>query len=320
MIWIKVPATSANLGPGYDCAGAALSLYSRFGFEPADALRIEGCPAAYQNEDNLVIQAFKKTLEAAGKPYVPVHLVTESHIPFSRGLGSSSSCIVAGAVAANALTGNTLSEETLLNICTELEGHPDNVAPCLYGGVVSGFTEAGRTHVVRLSVHSRWRFVTLIPDYEVSTAMARKAVKQDIDVKTSVYTTGHVIAFLHALEKGDTALAAESCHDVLHEPYRRKLIPDYDRARAAAFENGATAFFISGSGSTMIALCDAEEKGVSARELAASDAPNPTAVPTEEKSAPARVLAAFRQAFPAFEAMELHVSADGAVIEPDTVV
>lgn len=292
MIQVKVPATSANLGPGYDCAGAALSLYSHFGFERAETLAIEGCPAAYQNEKNLVIQAFRRTLEAAGLPYFPVHLVTRAEIPFSRGLGSSASCIVAGAVAANHFAGNALSEEALLDICTQMEGHPDNVAPCLFGGVVSGFTEAGHTHVVRFRPHARWRFVAIIPNYEVSTPLARKAVKNDIDVKTSVYTTGHAIAFLHALETGDCKLAAAACHDILHEPYRRKLIPDYDGARAVALQNGAVTFFISGSGSTMIALCDGEAPGQA------------EAVQT-----------ALQKAYPDFAVKLLELCAEGAVVE-----
>ena len=292
MFQVKVPATSANLGPGYDCAGAALSLYSHFGFERAERLSIEGCPAAYQNEDNLVIQAFRRTLEAAGQAFFPVHLLTRAEIPFSRGLGSSASCIVAGALAANHFVGGRLSEEDLLNICTQMEGHPDNVAPCLYGGIVSGFTEEGRTHIVRFRAHPRWRFVTVIPDYEVSTAKARKVVKNDIDVKTSVYTTGHAIAFLHALEIGDCRLAALACHDLLHEPYRRKLIPDYEGARALALESGAVTFFISGSGSTMIALCDGEQAGQAER-----------------------VLAALQAAYPQFEVRLLELCAEGAEVE-----
>lgn len=261
MLKIRVPATSANLGPGFDCAGAALKLYSYFSFEPAKELLIEGCPKSCCGENNLVITAYRTVYEAAGRTYRSVHLIEDAHIPFSRGLGSSSSCIVAGALAANIMLGEPFSKEELLGICTRIEGHPDNVAPCLLGGIVSGFSNGPHTMTAAFQPHEKWQFTAIIPNYEVSTHEARKSVRQEIKLSDAVYTTGHALAFMKALETGDERMAGEACRDVLHEPYRKKLIPDYETVRALAEAGGAAAFFISGSGSTMIALCDRTKRG-----------------------------------------------------------
>ncbi len=289
MLRIRVPATTANIGPGYDVLGAALTLFSDFEFELSERLEIEGCPDRYKNESNLVIRSYRHALEQCGREYVPLWLREEAGVPIARGLGSSSTCIAAGVMAANELHGLGLSKKDIVSICTELEGHPDNVAPAIYGGVVAGFSEEGRVYCSRFEADPRWRLVTLIPDYEVRTEEARKVVKRDISLSDSIYTTGHVIGMLRALGEGDEELLDMACRDILHEPYRRKLIPDYDRARKLALENGAAAFFISGSGSTMMAAtCSGE---------------------TAEK-----ILSAFSEAFSGHSSMELRICSEGAAV------
>lgn len=257
---VKAPATSANLGPGYDCLGLALSLFSEFEFAESGSLRIEGCPLEYQNEDNLVLKAFRKAFEAAGEQTPALHLTIRAQVPVARGLGSSSTCIAAGLFGANAFLGGRLSREQLFALATEMEGHPDNAAPCIYGGLTASFLEEGGPHMVPFSCHPDWRFVTVIPDYEVHTEEARRVVPQEISLKTGVSAVSHAIAVVRALEQGDEALLRLSARDVLHEPYRKALIRDYEAARKTALSGGAAAFLISGSGSAMLAPVLGEQK------------------------------------------------------------
>ena len=164
MIKITVPATSANLGIGYDTLGMAVSLYSHFTFERADKLTITGCPEEFQNENNLVYVSFVDALAAWDEPAFPVAIDIQTDVPVARGLGSSSTCVVAGIMAAAALTGHTVDRAELVRIATEVEGHPDNVAPAILGGAVCSFTPTDSLpQCLRYEVSDRLRFITVIP-------------------------------------------------------------------------------------------------------------------------------------------------------------
>lgn len=253
---VSAPATTANLGPGYDCLGLALSLRSTFTLETAAETVVEGCDEAFRGPDNLVLQGFREVWRQAGREAPAVRLVIDAAIPVSRGLGSSSTCIVAGAAAANAMLGERFTKDELFQICSAFEGHPDNAGPCIFGGLTASFAahHGGCFHSLPMPVDPEWRFAAVIPDYEVKTSEARKAMPKTIPVADSVFTTSHAIAMLRALATGDERLLAEAAEDRLHEPCRRKLIPDWHALQAAARDAGAAAFLISGSGSTMIAL------------------------------------------------------------------
>jgi len=257
-VTVRVPASTSNLGPGYDSLGMALSLQAKFTFEPSDELVIEGCPEAYRNADNLVMQGFRMVCEKADRPVPAVHLVIDSEVPVARGLGSSSTCIAGGMAAANAMLGNPFTTDDLFQLCTAFEGHPDNAAPAFLGGLTASFMHEGRAVAVPFSPDPAWRFVAVIPNYEVRTEEARRIVRRDIDLSAAVHTMSHAIAMVRGLETGDEALVGAACADVLHEPYRRTLIAEYDAMRAMALEAGAATFFISGSGSTMIAATKSE--------------------------------------------------------------
>ena len=289
MIRIKVPATTANIGPGYDVLGAALSLYACFDAELSDSLYIEGCPEEYRNEDNLFIRSYKKALEMSGRAYIPISLKEETEVPIARGLGSSSTCIVGGIMAANELHGLGLSKEDMVSLATSIEGHPDNVAPAIYGGVVAGFSDGQRIHTIQYVPDKSWRFVTVIPDYEVRTEEARRVVKKEIALSEGIYSTGHVLGLVRALETSDEELLSASCRDILHEPYRKGLIADYERAKDIALGSGACTFFISGSGSTMMAAVKAGEV---------------------EKA----VFSALSEAFGSYEVLSLSICHEGASI------
>lgn len=257
MIKVTVPATSANLGIGYDTLGMAVSLYSHFTFDHADTLTITGCPEEFQNRDNMVYVAFEQALEQWGMEPFPISIDIQTEIPVARGLGSSSTCVVAGIMGAAALTRRTVTREELVAMATALEGHPDNVAPALLGAAVCSFTPEGELpRCLRYNVSERLRFITIIPPYEVHTSEARKVVPQEVPLSTAVWQMGRIAGLTRGLETGDTELIAAANDDRLQEPYRRKLIPDYDEIRATCLEGGAKTIWISGSGSTLMAVTD----------------------------------------------------------------
>lgn len=257
MIKVTVPATSANLGIGYDTLGMAVSLYSHFTFDHADTLTITGCPEEFQNRDNMVYVAFEQALEQWGMEPFPISIDIQTEIPVARGLGSSSTCVVAGIMGAAALTRRAVTREELVAMATALEGHPDNVAPALLGAAVCSFTPEGELpRCLRYNVSERLRFITIIPPYEVHTSEARKVVPQEVPLSTAVWQMGRIAGLTRGLETGDTELIAAANDDRLQEPYRRKLIPDYDAIRATCLEGGAKTIWISGSGSTLMAVTD----------------------------------------------------------------
>lgn len=257
MIRISVPATSANLGIGYDTLGMAVSLYSHFTFERADELTITGCPEEFRNANNLVYVSLVDALAEWGEEPFGVSIDIQTEVPVARGLGSSSTCVVAGIMAAAALTGHTVTREELVAMATRVEGHPDNVAPAILGAAVCSFTPDGRLpRCLRYDVSDRLRFVTVIPPYEVHTSEARKVVPQEVPLSTAVWQMGRVAGLTRGLETGDASLIADANDDRLQEPYRRALIPDYDAIRETCLEDGAKTMWISGSGSTLMAVTD----------------------------------------------------------------
>lgn len=175
LVTVTVPASTSNLGPGYDSLGMALSLKAKFTFEPADELLIEGCPEAYRNADNLVMQGFRTVCEKAGRPAPAVHLVIDSEVPVARGLGSSSTCIAGGMAAANAMLGSPFTTDELFQLCTAFEGHPDNAAPAFFGGLTASFMHEGKAVAVPFRPDPAWRFAAVIPNYEVRTEEAAES-------------------------------------------------------------------------------------------------------------------------------------------------
>lgn len=268
MIRVKVPATSANLGVGFDCMGLALDWQGVFTFRfDGPEFMISGCPKAYQNKDNLVYHAFARTLMALGKrvPVVQIHIDTP--IPVARGLGSSASCIVAGVLGAVAYSGQKLPLQELLRLATLLEHHPDNVAPALYGSLCASFMENGLPYTAQFAVHEKFRFVTIIPDYEVRTEDARRILPSDMSYADAIYQMGRCATLGKALESGDEEMVRHACIDRMQEPYRSRLIPEYDEVKRLCMDLGALAFVISGSGSTMLAVCTADTGGKLCRQL-----------------------------------------------------
>ena len=254
-VLVRIPATSANLGPGFDSLGVALSVYNTMGFTLSDKLSFSGCAPIYRNERNLAYRAFRDSFLYAGRECPAVHIdFKTTEIPVSRGLGSSAALLVGGAVAANALMGNPLSRAELLAVTNKIEGHPDNLSPAIFGGLTASMMENGVPYTAVCPISDKIGFYVFIPDFETSTHAARRVLPKTVPHKDAVYNLSHAAVLLRALETGDEALLTASLSDKLHVPYRKHLFPEYDAVEAAARNAGAAAFTISGSGSTLIAV------------------------------------------------------------------
>ena len=260
-VTVRVPATTANLGPGFDAFGCALGLYTDVTFEETDAgLEITGCDEAYQGPDNLAYTSYCAVLASLSEEVRGVKIHIDAHIPICRGLGSSAALLVAGAMGANVLRGSKLSTQGLLNITNAMEGHPDNLAPAFYGGLTASMVDNGLPVTVSFPLHPSWEFLALIPDFDLPTTLARSVLPEQVSRADAIYNISHGAMVLKALELGDEKLLRNAMQDRLHQKYRKKLIPDYEKIEALARTYGA-AFCLSGAGPTL--LCITRDKGLS---------------------------------------------------------
>ena len=253
-VTIRVPATTANLGPGFDAFGCALNLYTDVTFEETDSgLEITGCDEAYSGPDNMAYTAYCAVLASLSEEIRGVKIHIESQIPICRGLGSSAALLVAGAMGANVLRGNKLSTQGLLNITNAMEGHPDNLAPAFYGGLTASMVDNGLPVTVNFPLHKDWEFLALVPDFDLPTPLARSVLPKDVSRADAIYNISHGAMVLKALELGDEKLLRTAMQDKLHQNYRRSLIQDYDAIEALVRTTGA-AFCLSGAGPTLLCI------------------------------------------------------------------
>lgn len=255
MIKVKVPATSANIGPGFDCLGVALNLYNTFYFEEIEkGLDIQGCCEEFSNENNLIYTSMKKCFERIGYNFKGIRIIIEDDIPLSRGLGSSAACIVGGVIGANEIAGKVLSKEEILKLAVEIEGHPDNVAPAIFGGMTVAIQDEDNMHYSKINVAKGLKFYAMIPDFTLSTKESRAVLPKEIPYKDGVFNVGRVALLITALTNGEFHLLKTSCYDKLHQIYRGKLIQDFDRIKEKCEEFGSLGMFLSGAGPTLMAL------------------------------------------------------------------
>lgn len=248
---VRVPATSANLGPGFDCLGLALDLHLEVVARASDRDRF-----AYRGEgrlpdrpDGLVHAGFRAVFEHLGLDAPTVALDARNPIPLARGLGSSSAALVAGAVLADTWTGGSLGRDGVFQLTAELEGHPDNVAPAVYGGfTVSAPRPEGGYATSVLAVPPGWRLLFGVPDFELPTAAARAALPATVHRDDAVRTAARAALWALAVARDEPGLLRTASVDVLHEPYREPLVPGLREARAALRAAGAYAAFLSGAG------------------------------------------------------------------------
>jgi homoserine kinase len=274
---VRVPASSANLGPGFDSFALALPLLAEFELRPAKAwsVTVDGDGAGIPADDgNLFIVAARATAKAAGRELVPQHVTQRSAIPIARGLGSSAAAIVGGAVAANSLLGEPFDRRTLLRIASEVEGHADNVAAALYGAFTVAMPDEGGPVATRLVFPRTWRICLLIPVRLLSTEDARAILPSQVSRDDAVFNVAHGAALIAAVMRSDGALLALAMADRLHQPARTKLVPALREIIAAAREAGAFGAALSGAGPSVLAVAPARlaARVVSAMEEAAEAA------------------------------------------------
>jgi homoserine kinase len=261
-ITVKVPATTANLGPGFDCIGAALTLYNKFTFTPLDGgefiITVTGAEAERVQTDasNLLYQAFVKCYEYIGETPPAVKMAIELGVPLSRGLGSSATAIVGGLVGANQLAGAPLSQLEVMKLAIAMEGHPDNVVPALLGGCRLAATSTDGWEICDIPWHGDIIPVVAIPDFELSTSEARQVLPTEFSRADAIFNTAHLGLLLRGLETGQGEWLRAALQDRLHQPYRQALIPGYDAVNGAALAAGAYGMVISGAGPTLLALVD----------------------------------------------------------------
>lgn len=292
-VTIRVPATTANLGPGFDAFGCALSLYTDVTFEETESgLEITGCDEAYTGPDNLAYVSYCAVLASLSEEIRGIKIHIDAQIPIGRGLGSSAALLVAGAMGANVLRGNRLSTQGLLNITNAMEGHPDNLAPAFFGGLTASMVDNGLPVTVNFPLHPDWEFLALIPDFHLATTYARSVLPTEVPRADAVYNISHGAMVLKALELGDEKLLRNAMQDRLHQPYRKKLIPDYDAIEALVRTTGA-AFCLSGAGPTLLCITqDSKLEEKLAKKLHAITEKNWQMIPLHIEFQGARVLSA----------------------------
>ncbi len=261
-VTVQAPATSANMGPGFDCLGIALDIWNTVrvdtgatGFE----IRGLGRDELPTGPDNLVARSFRLACEEAGQPAPSVRFTCTNEIPLGRGLGSSSAAAVAGIVAANELLGRPLDDARVLALAARIEGHPDNSAAALYGGCQVVVHDGDRLITSTVSIPERLSAVLFVPDLPMPTAEARSVLPADISVQDAVFNMGRVGLLVNALATGDLDRLAVATQDRLHQPPRQSIFHPMKVIMRAALDAGAHGAFLSGAGSTILALSSARE-------------------------------------------------------------
>ena len=264
---VRVPGTSANLGPGFDTLGIACSCYNELELTlfREDRLEIEiygeGAEKIPKTSRNIVWRSIQRVLRRVGcdDEYKGARIVMNNQVPLSRGLGSSATAIVGGIKAANEALGNPLKNRDLLKIATDIEGHPDNVAPAIFGGMTISTVRNGWPETFRFIPKLRFRMVVVVPDFFLPTKAAREVLPDKVDRADAILNIGSTAMMIAAFIKGSRRFLRNAFDDALHQPYRAELIPGmYDVFEAARRERALGAF-LSGAGPCLMALANGNE-------------------------------------------------------------
>ncbi|CAM4338251.1 MULTISPECIES: homoserine kinase [Paenibacillus] len=261
---VKVPASTANLGPGFDTLGMALSLYSWIEMKPAETTvfhlygdEMGGLP---KDKSNLVYQVAQTVFAEAGVELPELDISMYSEIPLTRGLGSSASAIVGALFAANLLIGSPLDRAKLFDMATAMEKHPDNVGASLFGGIITAVWDGSHADVLRIEPPADLEVLVAIPDFQLSTSKAREALPREVSLQDAVYNVSRTSLLTAALAAGRLDLIPAAMRDRLHQPYRAQLVPGMARILAEATEHGALGAALSGAGPTLLALADRRQR------------------------------------------------------------
>ncbi len=258
MIKIEIPATSANLGSGFDCLGVALNMYNYVWMEEADEIDISSKDDVVvpTDESNLIYWSAERLYSECGKKLPGLKIIQENNIPMTSGLGSSSACIVAGLVGANRFLGSPLTKHDLVNLACKIEGHPDNTTPALLGGLVTAAMENGHVYSVSVPVAKNIRFGVFIPPFELKTEVARKALPNEYSRDNAVYNLSRSSLMTAALFSGSLENLRVAVQDSIHQPYRKKFISGVETVFRMSYELGSYGTYISGAGPSIIAIID----------------------------------------------------------------
>ena len=270
-ISVKVPATTANLGPGFDCLGMALPIYNTITIEETvlpgtgveinvlnddstnDDLLMEHIP---MDENSIIYKAVELLYNSIGQTPSELKITVQSQIPIAKGLGSSASVIVGGLIAANELLGHPADEVALLSIATEVEGHPDNVTPAIVGGLVlTSLEDDGRVVYRKLEWPEEWSITVCVPDYELLTDISRSVLPKEVAREDAVFNAKRLAMFVHAVNTKDDELMRLALQDRLHQPYRMKLVPGLDSIiENLKHEENVLGCVLSGAGPSIVII------------------------------------------------------------------
>ncbi len=270
MISLRVPATSANLGPGFDALGLAVSLWLEVQakLSKADSFHYRGEGALPDSADNLIHKGFLTAYAEVGERVPKVAFTVDNPIPLARGLGSSSAALVAGIAAADGFLGGALGRNGVFQLAARLEGHPDNVGPAVYGGfTVAARREDGSYLCESLRVPESWQLLFGVPDFELPTSRARAVLPDSYARADLVFNAGRTALWSLAVAQDKPELLRVASQDRVHEPFREGLVPGLVSCRASLLEAGAYAAFLSGAGPTVGVVCGSETKAICQRVL-----------------------------------------------------
>lgn len=261
---VRIPATAANLGPGYDTFGLALGLYNTFSAAPADEWTVkisgEGADTLARDSGNYVARAMALGLSRAGSDIKAAHIECTNGVPTGRGLGSSAVAIVGGLMLADALTDGALGQDGVFALAVEMEGHSDNVAAAVYGGFTIGWDD-GVPHARSVTMSGGLAAVVVIAERELSTTRARDMLPGTVPHSDAAFNAARAGLVIAGVMSGDRELLAAGLHDRLHQPYRAAEVPDMERVTAALRAAGCEGAVLSGAGPTIVGLVLAEDDG-----------------------------------------------------------
>lgn len=275
---VRVPGTSANCGPGFDAIGIACTIYNELELtltrEPQCCIEIEGegVSGIPKDDRNIAYQAVMLVLTKVQSEFRGVHLRMRNDIPMARGLGSSAAAIVAGLVAANIATGEQLTQQEILELATSLEGHPDNVAPAIFGGVSISVMAGDEVHSLKILPPRKLYMVVAVPEFGLSTKAARQVLPKVLPFKDAVFNVSRSSLFVAAITQGKYNLLCHALEDKLHQPYRERLIPGMADVFKAAVAAGALGAAISGAGSCLVAFTENNTENIGTAMVSAFQA------------------------------------------------
>lgn len=267
MVKVRVPATSANMGAGFDSMGIALGLYNYVTAEENDSGKLEidildkSADFLPRDENNLIYTSMKRVFDMTGHKCPGLKLTLENNIMITRGLGSSSAGIVGGVVAANKLCGDKLSLSEMLKLAADIEGHPDNVTPAMVGGFTVNVMTKHRVRYVKTELDpDALQFAALVPDFYLQTKKSREVLPKSVSHDDAVYNAGHSALLAASLITGKYENIRTAVGDKLHQNYRKRLIPNMDSLFRLCYDKGALGVYLSGAGPTIIAIVDKDNK------------------------------------------------------------